>query len=563
MSSADWTEILLFIACLLLISPFLGRYCYDVYAGHQTLLSKGAGWLERLLYGMATIDPQEKMDWKQYLKALLLFNLFGLILLFAIQIFQYHLPWNPQHFPGVPWLLALNTAVSYVTNTDWQFYKGEATLSYFTQMAGLTVQNFLSAATGMTVFAALARGIASRSLATIGNFWVDLVRSVIYILLPLSIVLSLLLVSQGVVQTLQPYVETMTLEGKQQTIPVGPAASQVAIKQLGSNGGGFFRANSAHPFENPTRLSNFLQALSMLLIPAALPFTLGYMTKAPRVAWLLFLVMLTLWVIPLLSARIWESEPNPILGERSWLEGKEQRFGMTRSILWFNASTVSANGSVNATQGSMKPMSTSIALFNMMHGEVVFGAVGVGICGMVFYCILTSYFAGGLVGKSPAFLLKKIGKRDMQWVLVGIFGPAIVTLLGTAITCFIPKAIAGLTSKGPHAFSQLLYIFTSTVVNNGSAFASIKMNINYYNIALSLTMTLGRLALLVPALAMAGSLAQKNKTSLGLEMVGTDTPTYAIFLFSLIVMVALLIYLPALCLGPILEHVMMEQGVQF
>lgn len=561
MSSADWMEILLFVACLLLISPFLGRYCYDIYAGHHTIISKGLGWLERLLYTLAAIDPQERMEWKQYLKALLIFNLFGLLLLFAILIFQHQLPWNPQDFPDLSWPFAVNQAVSYVTNTDWQFYANEATLSYFSQMAGLTVQNFLSAATGMTVFAALGRGFSSRSLATIGNFWVDLVRSVVYILLPLSIALSLLLVAQGVVQTLRPYVDATTLEGDKQTIAIGPAASQVAIKQLGSNGGGFFHANSAHPLENPTRLSNFLQALSMLLIPAALPFTLGYMTKAHRMSWLIFLVMLSLWGCSLLSARMWESQTNPILGVRSWLEGKEQRFGMTRSILWFNTSTVSANGSLNAVEGSLKPMSTAIALFNMMHGEVVFGAVGVGLSGMIFYCILTSYFAGGLVGKSTVFLQKKIGKRDMQWVLVGIFGPAIVTLLGTAITCFVPKAVEGLSSKGPHAFSQLLYIFTSTVVNNGSAFADIKSNINYYNIALSITMILGRLLTVVPVLAMAGSLAQKNKAS-G-EMLSSETPTYAIFLFSIIALVAFLIYLPALCLGPIAEHLLMEKGVMF
>lgn len=561
MSSADWMEILLFIACLLLISPFLGRYCYDVYAGHQTFISKRVGWLERLLYSWSGVDPEERMDWKQYLTALLLFNFLGLLLLFAILIFQHHLPWNPQHFPGMPWLLALNTAVSYVTNTDWQIYVAESTLSNFSQMVGLTVQNFLSAATGLTVFAALARGIAARSLTTIGNFWVDLVRSVVYILLPLSIVLSLFLVSQGVVQTLQPYIPVVTLEGEQQTIPVGPAASQVAIKQLGSNGGGYFHANSAHPFENPTRFSNFLQALSMLLIPAALPFTLGYIAKAHRTAWLLFLVMLSLWGVSLLSARMWESQTNPILSERSWLEGKEQRFGMTRSIVWFNASTVSANGSLNASEGSLKPLSIAIALFNMMHGEVAFGAVGVGVCGMIFYCILTSYFAAGLVGKNPVFLQKKIGKRDMQWVLVGIFGPAIVTLLGTAITCFVPQAVEGLASKGPHALTQLLYLFISTVVNNGSAFSDIKTGINYYSFVLSLTMILGRLATLVPVLAMAGSLTHKNKITSGPEMVSADTPTYAIFLFSLIVIVCLLIYLPALCLGPIVEHVLMEKGV--
>lgn len=298
MSSADWTEILLFVACLLLISPFLGRYFYAVYTGQQMVLSQGLGWLERLMYRAARIDPEERMGWKQYLRAVLIFNGLGLILLFFIQLFQQHLPWNPQHFPGVPWFLALNTAVSYTTNTDWQFYSGESTLSYFTQMAGLTVQNFLSAATGMAVFVALARGFTSKNAATIGNFWVDLVRSVVYILLPLSLVLALCLVTQGVVQTLHPYTHAVTLEGEQQIIPVGPVASQVAIKQLGSNGGGFFHANSAHPFENPTRLSNFLQALSMMLIAAALPFTFGYMTHAYRQGWLLFLVMLSLWGRP-------------------------------------------------------------------------------------------------------------------------------------------------------------------------------------------------------------------------------------------------------------------------
>lgn len=558
MSSADWMEILLFVACLLLVSPFLGRYCYDVYAGHQTILFKRLGWLERLLYHFSKIDPDEKMDWKQYLKALLLFNFFGLMLLFAILVSQHHLPGNPQHFPGMPWMLALNTSISYVTNTDWQSYIGESMLSNFSRMAGLTVQNFLSAATGMAVFAAFIRGMMARSQATIGNFWVDLVRSVLYILLPLSIILSLFLVTQGVVQTLQPYIPVMTLEGEQQIIPVGPAASQVAIKQLGSNGGGFFHANSAHPFENPTRFANFIQALSMLLIPAALPFTLGHMIKAPRVAWLLFLVMLFLWGASLLSARMWEAQPSPTLGDRSWLEGKEQRFGMTRSILWFNTSSVSANGSLNASEGSLKPMSIAIALFNMMHEQAVFGAVGVGVCGMIFYCILTSFFSAGFVGKNPVFLLKKIGRRDMQWVIAGIFGPAIITLIATAVSCF---AVEEITRKGPHAFTQLLYIFNSTVVNNGSALGEINSNISYYKWCLSLTMILGRLANLVPILAMAGSLANKNKMAPGTEIVSIDTPTYAIFLVSIIVMITLLIYLPALCLGPVAEHFLMAKGV--
>ncbi len=356
MSSADWTEILLFIACILLLAPLLGRYFQDVYLGRITVLSGALGWLERLLYRVSGIDPCEEMSWKEYAKALLIFNGLGLLLLFAIQLLQPFLPFNPQQFPQVPWGLALNTAVSYTTNTDWQsFAGGETSFSYFTDMAGLTVQNFLSAATGMTVCVALMRGFSSKNVATIGNFWVDLLRSVLYILLPLSFLLALLLITQGVVQTLHPYVTVQTLEGAPQTIPLGPAASQVAIKQLGSNGGGFFHASSAHPFENPTRFSNFLQAFSMLIIPAAFPFTFGYMTRNQRVGTMLFLVMLLFWGASLCMARLTESQTNPILGPRSWLEGKEQRLGMTRSILWFTATTASANGSVNATQGSLAP----------------------------------------------------------------------------------------------------------------------------------------------------------------------------------------------------------------
>lgn len=563
MSSADWTEILLFVACLLLISPLLGRYFYWVYTEQESFASKGLGWLERLLYRFGNIDAAEKMGWKQYLRAVLIFNGLGLLLLFVIQLFQERLPLNPEHFPGVPWLVALNSAASYVTNTDWQFFAGENTLSYFTQMAGLSVQNFLSAATGMAVFVALARGFISKNLTTIGNFWVDLVRSVVYILLPLSIVLALCLVSQGVVQTLNPYARVVTLEGEEQTIPMGPVASQVAIKQLGSNGGGFFHANSAHPFENPTRFSNFLEALSMMLISAALPFTFGFMVNAPRQGWLLFLVMLALWGASMLSARATESEINPILGPRSWYEGKEQRFGMTRSIMWFNTTTAVANGAINAQQGSLMPLSGAISLFNMMHGEIVFGGVGVGLCGMLIYCLLTSFFAGMLVGKSPNFLLKKIGKREMQWVMMAIWFPIAITLFGTALACFIPEAIEALSSRGPHAFSQLLYIFTSTTMNNGSAFAGVKMGTFFYNIVLSLTMIFGRLSIVMPTLALAGGLALKNIDPDSPKRLSTESTSYAIFLVCVILVVTLLSYLPSLLLGPVLEHISMMRGEVF
>ena len=441
-------EILLFIACLLLISPFLGRYCYEVYAGRVTLLSPYIGWLERLIYIGAGIDPGEQMHWKRYLKALLLFECCGVLLLFSILILQPYLPWNPQLLPQVPWLVAFNTAVSYVTNTNWQSYAGETTLSYFSQMVGLTVQNFISAATGMAVGVALMRGMTSKNATAIGNFWLDLIRTILYILLPLSLVLSLLLVSQGTIQTLHPYVQATTLEGESQTIPLGPVASQVAIKQLGSNGGGFFHANSAHPFENPTRLSNFLEALSMLLLPAALPFTLGWMAKSKRRGWLLFIVMLILWGSSLITARYTENGPNPILGNRSWYEGKEQRFGMTRSILWFNTTSASANGSVNASLGSLKPLSEGIALHNMMHGEIVFGGVGVGLCGLLIFCLLAAFFGSMIIGRTPKFLVKTIEKKEMQWVMAALAAPLFVALLRGGLHDAHPPCGSSLFPRG-------------------------------------------------------------------------------------------------------------------
>lgn len=554
-------EILLFIAALLIISPFLGRYCYEVYSGRVTFLSPYLSWIERLLYQAAGIDPEEQMSWKQYLKVLMIFELCGILVLFLIQIGQGLLPWNAQRFSGVPALVAFNTAIGYITNTDWQSYAGETTMSNFTQMAGLTVQNFLSAGTGMAVGVALMRGMTIREAATIGNYWVDLTRSVLYILLPMSIVLALLLVSQGVVQTLKPDVQAMTLEGEKQIIPLGPVASQVAIKQLGTNGGGFYHANSAHPFENPTRTSNFLESLSMMLLIASFPFTFGWMAKSKRRGWLLFFVILIIWGMTLFTARYTENIANPILGSRSWLEGKEQRLGLMRSILWFDITTLTSNGSINAVLENMKPLSGGLALYNMMHW---LGGVGVGFCALLMYCLLAAFLGGMIAGRTPKFIAKTIEKRQLQWVFLALVFPVFLTLFGSALTTLLSKNIELFSNTGPHALTQLVYVFTSTAVNNGSAFSSIQQIGNYYNIVLSLTMMLGRLGIIIPSLALAGSMAGKKSIAVNrVQTIYTDSASFAILLICVIHVSNLLSFLPVLFLGPILEHLLMMRGVAF
>lgn len=559
----DWMQICIFVLLLIIIAPLLGSYLSKIYQGKQTYLKKRLGWLERLSYRIAGVDPQEEMTWKAYGKALLWFNGFGFIALFAIQLFQGYLPFNPQHFQEVPWDLAFNTAASFVTNTNWQSYAGETTLSYATQMVGLTVQNFLSAATGVSALLVLIRGITRKTSNTIGNFWADLIRTLVYVLLPLSIVFSVVLVSEGVIQTLAPYVEVETLEKGKQTLPLGPVASQIAIKQLGTNGGGFYNTNSAHPFENPTTLSNFLELFAILLLPAALIFTFGFMTGAIKHAWLLFSVMLFLWACGLGISLYSEHLHNPALQNLPVLEGKETRFGILNSVLWSVSTTATANGSVNCMLSSLTPLSGCICMFNIMLGELVFGGAGVGLLSMIFFVLLTVFLSGLMVGRTPEYLGKKIEKRDMQYVVIAVLMPGALILLSAGISCVLQVATSSLLNHGPHGLSEILYASTSATGNNGSAFAGLNANTVYYNILLGIIMLLGRTAILFPSLAIAGHLAQKKITPPSVGTFSTDTLLFALLLIGSILIIGALTYSPAQLLGPIIEHFLMIKGRVF
>ncbi len=548
-------EILLFFFALAVAAPLMGRYMAHVYCDRIILLHP----IESVIYRICGVDEHQEMGWKEYLKALLFFNVLGFLFLFSILIFQDQLPFNPENFPGLSIDLAFNVAASFVTNTNWQSYAGETTLSYFSQMAGLTGQNFLSAATGMCAFVALARGIQKKQSGALGNFWVDLTRTLIYILLPLAIIFSLILVEEGVVQTLSPYAEVTPLEGDVQKIPLGPVASQVAIKQLGTNGGGFFNANSAHPFENPTRTSNFFEAFALLWIPAASLFTFGILIKDHKHALLLFWAMLILFFTGLAVALYAQELHSPLLPTPS-LEGMEVRFGTANSILWAVSTTSSANGSVNAMLSSFSPLAGGIALFNILIGELIFGGVGVGMCSILMFTLLTVFLSGLMVGRTPQYMGKKIDKWDVQWVMAAVLIPGSLILIGTAISSVIPLALSGVSQKGPHGLTEILYAFASAAGNNGSAFAGLSANTIYYNLFLGIVMILGRLSILIPTLAIAGSLANKNIAPVTIGTFATDNFLFLTLLIGVILIVGALTFFPVLCLGPIIEHLLMLEG---
>ena len=556
-------QILAFIAVLILLTPVLGRFMAKVYMGESHFMKPVLGWMEKLTYWSCSIDEEEEMDWKKYTIGLLLFNLFGFILVFLLQVFQRHLPLNPQGLANPSWHLSLNTAISFMTNTNWQSYSGENTLSFLVQMIGLTVQNFVSAATGMAVLIAIMRGLTRKTTRKLGNFWVDLTRSVVYILLPLSIILAILLVSQGVVQNLVPYTKATTLEGVQQVIPSGPAASQIAIKQIGTNGGGFFGANSAHPFENPTPFSNFLQVLAILVIPAALTFTYGRFAGSNRQGWTLFIVMFILFAGGLAISLHSEYSYNHVLHFAGSMEGKETRFGIANSVLWSVATTDASNGSVNAMHDSLTPLSGMIAMFNMMLGEIIFGGVGSGLYGMVVFIILTVFIAGLMVGRTPEYLGKKIEAFEVQMAILAVLAPCLVILLFTAIAVSIPQGLTGISNAGPHGFSEILYAYSSAAGNNGSAFGGLSTNTVFYNLTMALTMLIGRFGIIIPIMAIAGSMAVKKVTPLSSGTFRTDNWLFATLLISVILIVGGLTFFPALALGPITEHLLMHGGIAF
>lgn len=563
MTGMDLVQILFYVAALVVLTPPLGSFMAKVIEGQRTLMSPVLGWLERLTYRAAGVDENHEMDWWDYTKALLIFNFFGFLIVFLLQLFQSSLPLNPQGLPDVSWHSAFNTAVSFMTNTNWQGYAGEVTMSYLTQMFGLAVQNFVSAATGMAVFVALTRGIARKTSSTIGNFWADLTRTTVYILLPLSFVMAIFLVGQGVVQTFSSYVDVTTIEGAKQSLPLGPAASQIAIKQLGTNGGGFFNANSSVPFENATPLSNFFEMLALLLIASASTYTYGKMVKSQRQGWTIFGVMLFVWLAGLAISVGSEYMHNPVFNQAGIMEGKETRFGVVNSLIWSTATTVASNGSVNSMHSSLSPLAGGVALFNIMLGEVIFGGVGAGMYGMLLFVLLTVFLAGLMVGRTPEYLGKKIEAKEMQMVIVAILAPCAMILFGSGLSAVLPAGLSSLANKGPHGLSEILYAFTSAAGNNGSAFAGLNANTVWYNVTLGITMLVGRFFVIVPALAIAGTLAKKKVAPPSVGTFSTDTITFAVLLVGVIIIVGALTFLPALSLGPIVEHFLMLRGQSF
>jgi potassium-transporting ATPase potassium-binding subunit len=556
-------QVIFYLLALIALTPLLGRFMAKVYMNEPHAMKPAFSWLENLIYHVCRIDSKEEMNWKTYTISLLVFSFFGFVVLFLLLMFQPYLPLNPQHFPGTSWHLSFNTAVSFMTNTNWQSYSGETTLSYLTQLLGLTVQNFLSAATGMAVFIALMRGLTRKTTSDLGNFWVDITRSIVYILLPLSIVLAILLVGQGVVQSFSPYIKATTLQGTEQIIPLGPAASQIAIKQLGTNGGGFFGANSAHPFENPTPFSNFLEMLAILLIPSALTFTYGRFAGSNRKGWTLFTVMFTFFIITLLFSLYSEYSHNPVLNMTGNMEGKEVRFGITNSILWSVATTAASNGSVNSMHESLSPLSGMIAMFNIMLGEVIFGGVGSGLYGMIIFVILTVFISGLMVGRTPEFLGKKVEAFEVKMAMVAVLAPSLVILLFSASACISTAGLQGLNSSGPQGLSEILYAYSSAGGNNGSAFAGLGTNNVFYNISLAAGMLIGRFGVILPVMAIAGNMAGKKITPASSGTFRTDNWIFVVLLTGVILIVGGLTFFPALALGPLVEHFLMISGITF
>lgn len=563
MSNAEIIQILLFFVVLIGFTPILGKYMSKVFSGEQHLLLPVLGRLERFIYRLTGIDPEKETNWKAYSLSLLIFNILGLTVVFGLQMIQAILPLNPAHLGTISWHSALNTAISFVTNTNWQGYSGETTMSYFVQMIGLSVQNFVSAATGMAVLLALIKGLSRRTSSTLGNFWVDLTRSILYVLLPLSVLFSVVLAGQGVVQTFNAYETVQTLQGGEQVLPMGPAASQIAIKQLGTNGGGFFNANSAHPFENPTPLSNFLEMLAILLIPAAMTYMYGKMVGSVRHGWTLLKVMLVLLVAGLILSLYAEYAVNPAIGDGSQMEGKETRFGIANSILWSTSTTTASNGSVNAMHDSLSPLSGMIAMINIILGEVIFGGVGAGLYGMIIFVILTVFIAGLMVGRSPEYLGKKIEAFEVQMAIVAVLAPSFVILLFSAIASVTDVGLSSLNNSGPHGFSEILYAYSSAAGNNGSAFGGLNANTPFYNLTLGLGMLIGRFGVIIPVLAIAGSMVHKKITPESAGTFHTDNWLFAGLLTAVILIVGGLTFFPALSLGPIVEHLLMNMGKTF
>jgi len=587
-------QVIFFIFITLLLVKPLGWYMARVYTGKSCGLTLLCSPIERLMYRLAKINAKESMDWKHYLTAMLIFNLLGVLAVYAIQRLQFYLPLNPQSFVAVSPDLAFNTAASFATNTDWQAYAGESTLSYLTQMLALTVQNFFSAATGMSLLVAFIRGLTRHETVGLGNFWVDTVRSILYILLPLSVVLAILLSALGVIQNFHPYqsvsllqplhyqetvtdashnsVATHDITITQQHLPMGPVASQIAIKQLGTNGGGFFNTNSSHPFENPTPLTNFLEMLALWLIPAAFCYTFGILVNDKRQGYALLLTMLLILVPLIFATIVAEQRSNPAfiqlgieaapkLGYAGGnMEGKEVRFGIINSALWTATTTATSNGSINAALDSFTPLGGLVPLWLMHLGEVIFGGVGSGLSGMLMLVIIAVFMGGLMVGRTPEYLGKKIEPYEMKMACLAVLIMPLLVLILTALAVLSSQGKAAIANPGAHGFTEILYAFTSMVNNNGSAFSGLNANSTFYNVLGGVGILIGRYWIAIPTLAIAGSLVRKKIIPSNLGTLSTHSPLFIILLMAVIIILGALTFFPALAIGPIVEHLMLRGG---
>jgi potassium-transporting ATPase potassium-binding subunit len=588
MTDTGLWQIAAFFLIILVCTRPIGGFMYRVFEGRRTFLHPALRWLEVLTYRFIGVREDVEQRWTQYTASLLSFSVFGFIAVYLLQRAQGLLPFNPQHFNGrnVSPDLAFNTAASFMTNTNWQAYSGESTLSYFVQMAALTVQNFASAAAGIAIALALIRGFAREERKTIGNFWVDVTRATVYVLLPLSVVAALFLCSQGVIQNLHPYTTVTTVEGPQQIIAQGPVASQEAIKELGTNGGGFFNANSAHPFENPSPLTNFVEVFLIFLIPAGLTYTLGRMVNDTRQGWAIFAAFSVMFLMGVLVLYHFEQAGNPVLARMGIetsatpgqaggnMEGKEQRFGISGSALFATVTTDASCGAVNSMHDSFTPLGGLVPLFNIMTGEVIFGGVGAGLYGILLFCILAVFIAGLMVGRTPEYLGKKIEQKEVKMAMLAIIATAFSVLVFSAVTSIIPfaksgywnpagPAIANLNNHGPHGLSEILYAYVSATGNNGSAFAGLNANTPWYNLTIGLATLIGRFLFLIPLLAAAGSLAAKRRIPSTSGTFPTHGPIFVGLLIGTVIIVGALTFFPALSLGPIVEQSLMHAGRLF
>ncbi len=563
---------LIYIPVLLIVLTMTGfitgKYMTQVFNGEKTFLTPVLKPVEKFIYSLCSVDEYEEMNWKTYTFSVVFFSFINIVFLFLLQLLQGCLPLNPQKLPGVRWDTALNTAISFVTNTNWQSYGGETTMSYLTQMLGLTVQNFLSAAVGIAASLTMIRGFIRKETEKIGNLWVDLTRSILYILLPLSAFVAIILVFHGVPQTMSPYITAQTIEGNNQIIAVGPVASQIAIKQLGTNGGGFFNANSSHPFENPDGLTNSVEVFSIIFLSIALLFTFGFMINNSKQSWAIYWAVMIIFILGL-SLALWsEFQGNPILAKLGVLdgmnmEGKEVRFGIVHSVLWGQLTTVTSNGSVNSMHDSLLPLTPLVYMFNMGIGEVIFGGLGVGLMGIFFYIIITMFIAGLMIGRTPEFLGKKLGALEVVMAAAGVLVSAASVLILSAVALSVPAGLSGLTNQSAHGLSEILYAYFSGAGNNGSAFAGLNANTPFYNLTIGLIILAGRFATLVPGLVIAGSLAGKRIVPESSATFPTTGIIFMVMFASVILIVGSLTFLPVFALGPVLEYLFMQKGLIF